>query len=117
MPENNAGSITEILKWGWVALIGVITWMWQRMVGQVDQVKEELSTHTVNDIKTHENFIQKDEWTEFKSSIHDRFDKLDAKEDKILDKVINGVDRAEFKSEIGTLYSKIDSLEQRKADK
>ena len=117
MPENSTGNIAEILKWGWVALIGVLTWMWNRMVGNIDQVKEELSAHKDNDSKAHENFIHKDDWAEFKSSLHDRFDKLEAKEDKILDKVIDGVDRTEFKQEIGTLYSKIDSLEQRKADK
>ena len=117
MPEPSSVSFAAILKYGWITLVGVLGYIWKNLTSQVEANSQALQTHVRDDAALHEEFVKKDDWHEFKNSMHSRFDKIEDKEDKILDKVINGVDRKEFKSEIGTIYSKLDSIEQRKADK
>lgn len=116
MPDN-AGNISDILKWGWVALTGLGVWIWQRTVKQIDSNSKELQDHMIEDLKSHDNFVHKDDLSELKLSIYSRFDKLDAKSDKILDRVMVGVTRDEFKSELKDVYASLESIRLSKQDK
>jgi hypothetical protein len=109
--------ILEAAKWGWLALVGVVVWMWQRMIGHVEKNSEELQDHIMDDLKTHDDFVKKSEWDAMKNSLYARFDKLDAKSDKILDRVVLGITREEFKGENQAIYQKLDDLQKNKADK
>ena len=117
MPEASTISLAAILKYGWLTLVGVLGYVWKNLTSQVSANSEALQVHIKEDLASHDEFVRKGDWHEFKNSMHSRFDKIEEKEDKILEKVINGVDRKEFKAEIGTIYTKLDSIEQRKADK
>ncbi len=61
--------------------------------------------------------MSKADWSELKLSIYSRFDKLDAKSDIILNRVMEGITRSEFKNELKSVYLKLDDLQKTKVDK
>ncbi len=124
MPENNAGSITEILKWGWVGMCGITNWVCKRLVGYVDQIKEDLSDHVLDDLKSHDDYVHKDDWQEMKANLTSRFDKLDENDkdiahkiDSLLERVSIGASRDELEALKDQLHGRINELERSKADK
>jgi hypothetical protein len=116
MMQETSG-LFELMKWGWVALIGVIVWMWQKLTGHVEDNSEALRQHIIDDLKKHAEFVSTSCFHEFGMAVYARFDKLDEKQDKLLDQVVLGVGREEFKGELQAIYAKLDSIERRKVDK
>jgi hypothetical protein len=128
MPEKEviteSGMITEALKWVWLGLLGLGGYVWNNLASQVKaneaalvEHKNTLSDHVMDDIKSHDDFVHKDDWQEMKQNIYARFDKLDAKSDKILAQVNLGVGRVEFKAELKDVYGAIEDLRKTKVDK
>ena len=116
MMQETSG-LFELMKWGWVALIGVIVWMWQKLTGHVEDNSEALRQHIIDDLKKHSEFVSTSCFHEFGIAVYARFDKLDEKQDKLLDQIVLGVGREEFKGELQSIYAKLDSIERRKVDK
>jgi hypothetical protein len=117
LPENNAGTITEVLKWGWTLLIGAVAYMWKNLSSKVEANSKAMTDHALDDLRMHENYVSKTDWSELKLSIYSRFDKLDAKSDTILNRVMEGITRTEFKNELKSVYLKLDDLQKTKVDK
>ena len=115
MPDSFSAG--KILEYGWLSLLALGGYIFKGITRKIDTNTKTLIDHVKEDQAMHDNFVHKDDWMEFKNALYARFDKIDIREEKILDKIMNGVDRTEFKSEIGVLYAKLDSLEQRKADR
>ena len=117
MPDKDPNILAKLAEWGWLSLVALGGYIFRSLAGQVKDNQDALADHVIGDIKTHEDFVQKDDLTEMKANMFARFDKLDIKQDRLLDKVVLGVSREEVKGELASLYNKIDSLEQRKSDK
>ena len=113
MNENNAIGISEILKWGWVALGVMGGYIWRNLTNQVKENSNALNAHLLADVKSHEDFVKQAEFGDMQKSIYARFDKLDAKSDKILDRVMESVTRSEFKAEIKDLYKAVDKKQDK----
>lgn len=123
-PENNPSLVAEALKWVWLGFLAIGGYVWNTLAGQVksnaealEDHKKALSNHYMADLKAHEEFITKDDWMEMKRSLYSRFDKLDDKSNKILDRVVLGVSRDEFKGELKDVYASIETLRQTKQGK
>ena len=97
----------ELLKYGWVLLIGAIGWMWNRMVGNIDQVKADLSDHIMDDLKAHDDFITHDY---MQDEIKPWLNRIDKKMDKLVDQTADVIKREEYKKDIGALYSQVGDL-------
>lgn len=114
MPENNAGSFVEVLKYGWTLLIGVVWWMWNRMVGDVDELrgelkeqKESISDHIMDDLKSHEDFVSHEY---LNSEIKPWLNRIDKKMDTLVTQTADVIKREEYKKDIGALYSQLGDL-------
>ena len=117
MPDKDPNILAKLAEWGWLSLAALGAYVFRNLAGQVKENQEALSDHVMDNLRTHEDSVHKDNIIELKGNIFSRFDKLDAKQDKLLDKIVLGISREEFKSETSILHNKIDSLEQRKSDK
>jgi hypothetical protein len=109
--------IAEALKWVWLGLLALGSYVWNSLTVQVKKNSEALSEHIMDDLKSHEELVKKAELKEIVNSLTRRFDKLDEKGDDILTHLMEGVSRTEFKDEMKGVYSSIDDLRKSKADK
>ena len=88
MPESSTISLASMLKYGWLTLVGILGYVWKNLTSQVSANSEALQVHIREDLLAHDEFVRKGDWHEFKNSMNSRFDKIEEKEDKILEKVI-----------------------------
>lgn len=124
MPESNSGIISEALKWVWLGLLALGGYVWNALAGQVKENavalaehKDALSDHIMDDLKSHDDFVKRDELKELKASLTKRFDSLDQRGEEILKHLMEGVPRAEFDTSKDQLHARINDLEKRKVDK
>ena len=107
MPEDNTINLFELLKYGWTLLIGVCWWMWNRLVGKVDQLKEDLSDHTLSDVKNHKEFITHEY---VKEDIKPWMAEIDDDLKTLISQTADVIKRDEYKKDIGNLYEDIGKL-------
>ena len=102
MPESTSLSIAAILKYGWLATIGMGAWVWKNLTGQVNKNTEALNEHIIEDLKAHEEFIthgyMKEEIKPWLNHINNKLDTL----------VLQT--RDEYKNDITALHHKIDAV-------
>ena len=109
--------IDKALDWAVVGVLGLIGWLGNRFTGKIDALDIKLNEHIVDDASTHDHFVRNEDLKEFKSGLFARWDKMEERQEVILDKISIGINRDEFKEECREIYNKLDFLERQKQDK
>lgn len=81
------------------------------MVGNIDQVKADLSDHILDDLKAHDQM--KDEFVSHdyvKDDIKPWLNAIDKKMDKLVAQTADVIKRGEYKKDIGSLYTQVGDL-------
>jgi hypothetical protein len=99
--------VLEAAKWGWVALVGVVVWMWQRLTGRVDDTAEALSDHIMDDLKMHDDFVTHDY---MQAEIKPWLNRIDSKMDTLVTQTADVIKRDEYKADITALHNKIEAV-------
>lgn len=107
MPESTSLSIAAILKYGWLALIGMGAWVWKNLASQVNKNTEALNEHIIEDLKAHEDFITHGY---MQDEIKPWLNRIDKKMDKLVTQTADVIKRDEYKSDITALHIKIDAV-------
>jgi hypothetical protein len=114
MPEKDTGLIAEALKWVWLGLLALGSYVWNCLSGDVRRneenlilFKKDLSDHIVDDLKSHEDFVSH---AYVESEIKPWMRDINGKMDLIIQQTADVIKRDEYKKDIGTLYSSIANL-------
>jgi len=111
VPDNFFHKVSE---WGWVSLVGVLTWIWNRFTNKIDHCEEAIAEHITADQEAHTKFVT---FTYIKEEIKPLLGRLDEKMDTLVTQTADVIKREEYKTDITSLHNRINELEQRKVDR
>jgi hypothetical protein len=106
MPENNTGIITDILKYGWLALLGMGTWIWKSLASQVDTNAKALSDH----VSSHSEFVTH---TYMQDEIKPWLNRIDNKMDMLVTQTADIIKREEYKKDVSAIHDRLNGLQSK----
>ncbi len=107
MPDANVITISVLLKYIWLPMLGAGGYLWKSLTKQINDNSKALTAHIIKDSQKLDNFVSR---SYMQDDIKPWMGRIDTKMNQLVEQTADVIKREEYKSDITALNNKIDAV-------